>query len=75
MYIKVKVKTGARKEEVQKINDEHYTISVKEEAVRNMANIRICEIIASLFQVPNGAVRIINGHHSPSKLISINTGD
>ncbi|MDE2031272.1 MAG: DUF167 domain-containing protein [Patescibacteria group bacterium] len=72
MYIKVKVKTEARKEEIEKINEDHYNISVKEKAVRNLANNRICEIMASIFGVKREAVRIINGHQSPSKLISVN---
>ena len=75
MYIKVRVKAGARKEEIEKISEDHYYISVKEKAERNMANNRIREIVASLLGVKREAVRIINGHQSPSKLISINIGD
>jgi len=56
-------------EEVKKISDDHYEISVKEPALRNMANERILEIIKNMY--PGVLVRIINGHHSPSKLISV----
>lgn len=72
MYIKVKVISGARKEIIEKESIDHYTISVREKAERNMANERVCEIIAHELSVGRGAVRIINGHHSPSKLLSIN---
>ncbi len=75
MYIKVKVKAGANKEVVDKINDNHYNISIKEKAERNMANERVCQIIAGILGVNVGKVRIINGHHSPSKLISVMTLD
>ncbi len=71
MYIKVRVKPGMRKEEVNKISEDHYDISVKEKAERNMANNRVCEIIADKFRLKKSAVRIINGHHSNSKLLSI----
>jgi len=75
MYIKVRVIAGARKEIVEKIDDNHYNISIKEKAERNMANTRVCQIIAKILGVNITTVRIINGHHSPSKLISVMTLD
>jgi uncharacterized protein YggU (UPF0235/DUF167 family) len=72
MYIKVKVQAGAKKEEIKKKSSSNYIISVKEKAERNMANKRVCEILASIFQVSVKNIRIINGHQSPSKMISIN---
>ena len=72
MYIKVKVQAGNKKEEVKKKNKDTYLISVKEPAERNMANKRVCEIVASLFNVSIKNVRIISGHQSPSKILSIN---
>lgn len=70
-YIHVKVKTGARKENFQKINKDHFGISVKEKAERNMANARVLELIANHFNVPMNKVRIINGHRHPSKLLLV----
>lgn len=72
MYIKVKVIASARKEKIEKKSDDYYLISVKEKAERNMANSRVCEIISLLYKVPIKSVRIINGHQSPSKILSIN---
>lgn len=69
MYLHLKVKTEAKREEVKQISADHYEISIKEKAVRNMANKKILEILATLF--PDKQIRIINGHHSPSKLIAI----
>jgi uncharacterized protein YggU (UPF0235/DUF167 family) len=71
MYIKVKVQAGAKKEEVKKKNRDSYLISVREKAQKNMANKRVCEILASLFEISIKDVRIINGHQSPSKILSI----
>jgi uncharacterized protein YggU (UPF0235/DUF167 family) len=71
MYIKVKVTAGAKKETIEKLSDDHYKISVKQRAERNMANDRVIEILASIFSVNIKQVRIINGHHSPSKMLSI----
>lgn len=72
MYIHVKVKTGEKKESFEKINKDHYLISVKEKAERSMANTRIIELIREKFPEAK-EVRIVSGHHSPSKLLSVNT--
>lgn len=71
MYIKVRVKAQAKKESIKETKDRHFGISVKEPAQRNMANKRVIELIANHYRVPHSKVRIINGHHSPSKLLTV----
>ena len=71
MYIKVKVKAGAKDESLIKKGNDHFDISVKEKAERNLANSRVLELIGSYFKLPKGKVRIINGHHSPGKILSV----
>jgi len=71
MYIKVKVTPGAKKETLIETSDKYFTVSVKEKAVQNMANNRVLEIFAEHFNVSLGGVRIISGHRSPSKILSI----
>lgn len=71
MYVKVRVIAGAKKETIEKKTKDTYYISVKEKAERNMANKRVCGIMAFILSVPVPAVRIISGHQSPSKLLSI----
>ena len=73
MYIKVKVTAKARKELVKRVNEDTFLLSVKEPAERNMANTRVREIMAIEFGVPMAKVRIISGHHHPSKILSIST--
>lgn len=72
MYIKVKVEAGAKKEKILKKSPNTFLISVKEKAERNLANTRIKEIIASIYEINVKSVRIISGHQSPSKILSIN---
>lgn len=69
MYIHVRVIAGSREEKVIKEKDDHFVMSVREEAERNMANGRVLEIIQELY--PGKSVRIINGHHHPKKLIAV----
>lgn len=72
MYIKVKVTAGAKKEDVKKKNKDTYIVSVREPAERNLANMRVCAIMASQLNIPVKTIRIISGHQSPSKILSIN---
>ena len=71
MYIHVKVTAGARKESFVQKSEDHFEVSVREKAERNMANGRVLELVAEHFKVPVSKVRIVNGHRSPSKLIVI----
>lgn len=70
-YIHVKVTAGAGKESFKKKNEDHFEISVKEKAERNMANIKIVELLAEHFKISAKKIRIVNGHHHPSKLLVI----
>jgi len=69
MYIHVKITASAKEEKIEKKSDTQFIVSVKEEAERNMANGRIVQIFKELYGT--NKVRIINGHHSPSKLLSV----
>lgn len=71
MYIKAKVKAGQRAEEIKKLNENTFEISVREKAKHNMANTRVIELVAFELGVSVRKVRIINGHHTPTKLLSI----
>lgn len=73
MYIKVRVKAGSKKEEVVISKQESFSIFVKEPATRNLANKRARELIANHYSLPIGKVRIVNGHHSPSKLFVVDS--
>jgi len=71
MYIKVRVTAGAKREAITKVSKSSYKISVKEPVERNLANKRVVELIAKELKLPVGKVRIINGHQSPSKMLSV----
>lgn len=73
MYIRVKVSPSAKKEILKKSDkkDNEFLISVLEPAKNNLANERVCAIIRKYFGNPRGGVKIINGHHSPIKLLKV----
>jgi uncharacterized protein YggU (UPF0235/DUF167 family) len=70
-YIHAKVTAGAGKESWKEKNKDHFVVSVKEKAERNMANARVLALVARHFKVPLNKVRIVNGHRSPSKLLIV----
>lgn len=72
MYLKVFVTPGARKERVEEKGDT-LTIAVKEPAEGNRANRRVCELVALREGVPLAQVRILTGHRSRSKMISVSS--
>lgn len=70
-YIHIKVTAQAKKEIWKQKSEDHFEVSVKEKAEHNMANSRILELVAENFKVSRNKVRIVNGHHSPSKLLVV----
>ncbi len=71
MYIHVKVRAGARSEQFEKVGRDHFAVIVRQKAERNQANIRVVELVAEHFGISVKSVRIVSGHHSPSKLLAI----
>jgi len=72
MFIKVFVTPGAKREKVEE-KGETLLISVRELATGNRANTRVREIIARQQGVPLGSVRILTGHRSRAKMVSVST--
>jgi len=71
MHIKVKVSTDQNKEKIEKISEDRFECFVKEKPENNMANKRLIELLAQYFGITENKVRIVKGHHSPSKIFSI----
>lgn len=69
--IKVIVIPHAKKEYIEANSSNTFTVSVKEKTERNMANIRMRELLAQHFSVPMSAIQIVAGHRSPKKRIII----
>jgi uncharacterized protein YggU (UPF0235/DUF167 family) len=72
MYIKVFVTPGAKKEKVEE-KGETLMIAVREPAMGNRANDRVRELVAMREGKPLGSVRILTGHRSRAKMVSISS--
>lgn len=71
MYVRVSVTPGAKRERVVRVGEAELEVAVREPAERNRANRRVVEVAAAHYGVSLRAVRIISGHRSPRKVLSV----
>lgn len=71
MKIFVKAKPLAKEEKVEKIDDNHFVVCVKEPPVKGLANKAIIKVLSDYFFIRSGDIRIISGFVSKNKLIEI----
>ncbi|MDO8591207.1 MAG: DUF167 family protein [bacterium] len=71
MYIKVEVLAGSKQEYVKKTGSDSFAVSVREKAEQNAANRRVLELVRQEFGGQGVIAKIISGHHSSHKILSI----
>ena len=71
MYVKVKVVPSSKKESFEKQSEDTFSVHVKEPAERNLANKRVVLLVSEHFGASRGKVRIVSGHRSRSKILSV----
>ena len=71
MFIKIKVFPDQKKEAFSVVGDNRFEARVRVPAERNLANTRVIELVAEHFGISTKQVRIISGHHHPSKILSV----
>jgi uncharacterized protein len=72
MKVHVKVKPAARMEFIEKIDDTHFFISVKEPPVRGLANQAVMKKLAEYFKVTPLDIILKTGFSSKEKIFEIN---
>lgn len=71
MLIHVKIKPDSKEDKIIQKNDTSFIVHVKEPAEDNKANKRLIEMLAIKFNVIRSSIKIVTGHHSPSKILDI----
>lgn len=71
LCLNVKVHPRSRKQRVTKLGEKTYKIHVVSAPSKGEANEEVCRLIASFLGVPASKVKIIQGHKSRNKLITI----
>jgi uncharacterized protein YggU (UPF0235/DUF167 family) len=69
--VRVKVTPGASKELIRVVGEYALEIFVREPAQKNLANKRVCELVAEKYGAPIKSAHIENGHRSRNKIIRI----
>jgi len=69
MKIFVFVKPNAKENRVEKTDDTHFNIAVKEPPIQGRANRAVIEALAEYLGINKSALRIVSGHTSRQKII------
>jgi len=72
LKIFIKTKPQARESRVEKINDTHFMVSVKEPPEKGRANEGVRKALADHFGVSKSNVEILAGHTARNKIVKIN---
>lgn len=71
MRIHIKVKPNAYEEKIEKIDETHFVVAVKEPPQNGLANKGVCRAIARYFKVAQSTVVVKKGFTSKNKVIEI----
>jgi uncharacterized protein len=71
MKLFIKVKTKAKKEKVEKVDEINFKVSVKEPPVKGKANIAVIKALAEYFNISRDMLKIVSGTGSRLKIIEI----
>jgi uncharacterized protein YggU (UPF0235/DUF167 family) len=71
MYVKVQVRAGDKEDSIVEVRPQYLKIRVTAKPERNLANRQVVSMVASYYKVNVERVRIISGHHHPSKMLSV----
>jgi hypothetical protein len=69
--IKVKVKPGASKNEVKKIDENLYEVRTTVIPEKGKVNEKVIELLSDFFDVPKGKIKIIKGQVSREKEVEV----
>jgi uncharacterized protein (TIGR00251 family) len=72
MRIHVKVKPNSQKQEIKKISNKEYEISLKKPPEDNKANIELLKLLKKTFKKN---IKLISGHTSRKKIVEIKDGN
>jgi uncharacterized protein (TIGR00251 family) len=71
MRISIRVKPNARKNEVQRLEESRFLVSVTAPPVEGKANEKAIELLAEYFHIPKRRVIILKGAASKEKIVEI----
>jgi len=73
MKIFVKARPNSKAESIEKVDDAHFTVAVKEPPVKGRANAAISKALADYFGIAPSQVSLVSGFSSKQKVFEIHT--
>lgn len=73
MKIFIQAKLNSKKQRIEKIDDSHFIVAVKEPPIKGRANEAIIKVLADYFNLSPSQVKIISGYASRRKIILISS--
>ena len=71
MKLEIIVKPNAKKENVEKISENSYRVSVKAPPKEDKANVAVIAALADFFDVPKSHIHIVLGARNKKKVVKI----
>ena len=71
MKIFIKAKPNSGEEKIEKVDETHYVVFVKEPPIKGKANEAIRNVLAVYFKTSSSNVRIVSGFSSRNKIVKI----
>jgi hypothetical protein len=71
MRIFVKVKPGAKEEKIEKIDEAHFVVFVKEAPEKGKANEATIKVLAEHFRISKSDIKLISGFSSKNKIFEV----
>jgi len=71
MKIFVRAKTGAKKQKIRQIDDDHFEVWIKEPPIDGKANNAIIDLLADFFNIPKSSIELKSGSKSKNKTFLI----
>jgi hypothetical protein len=73
MKISVNVKPNAKQVKIERVNESHFLIRVKEKPQEGKANRAVIKALAEYFGIPQADVVLVRGQSSKEKIFEIKT--
>lgn len=67
----IHAKPKSKKEFVERVDDTHLIVAVKDPPVNNRANLAIIDVLAEYYGIAPSRVSIVSGHASKEKVVEI----
>lgn len=71
MKINIKAKPNSKEEQVEKISENEFVVSVKEPPIGGRANTAILRALADYLNISSSHLRIVSGYTSRQKVVEI----